>query len=172
MPGLRIALVTALALAACSPALDWREVRPEGTGLTLLLPCRPSQQVRTVALAGRDVRLALVACSAGGQTWAVAFADVGDPAAVGPALDGLRRAAARNLGAADAGSQALSVPGATPNAASARLALAGRLPDGAAVQEQVALFTRGTFVFQATVVGPALPADAVDTFFGGLRFAS
>jgi hypothetical protein len=160
------------ALAACTPSLDWREVRPEGSALTLLMPCRPSAQTRSVVLAGRSVRLVLTACSAGGQTWAVAAADLADPAVVEPALVELRQSAARNLGAADAAALPLAVSGATPNAASVRVGFAGHLPDGAAVQEQVALFTRGTVVFQATVVGARLPPDAVDTFFGSLRLAS
>jgi len=37
-------LMTAMALlAACSPTLNWREVRPEGTRLALLLPCKPDK---------------------------------------------------------------------------------------------------------------------------------
>jgi hypothetical protein len=171
---LRVLLLTLMAvLAGCSPAHDWREVRPEGSGLVLLLPCRPDAHARDVALAGRTLKLALVACSAGGQTWAVAYGDVADPAAVGPALDELRTAAARNLGAGAAPAPAaLAVPGATPNAGSGRFAVAGKLPDGTAVQEQAAVFARGTLVFQATAVGAQLPAEAAETFFASLRFPS
>ena len=32
-----VVLLSALALAACSPTFNWREVRPEGTRLNLLL---------------------------------------------------------------------------------------------------------------------------------------
>jgi len=159
------------AAAACSPTLDWRELRLAGSGVTLLLPCRPSAQVRSVQLAGRSVQLSLQACSAGGQTWALAFADVGDPAVLAPALDALRAAAQANLGATDGQTLPLAVPGATPNAASRRVLLNGKLPDGKAVQEQVAVFTHGTLVFQATVLGESLPADGVETFFGSLRFS-
>jgi hypothetical protein len=161
--------VLALLLAACSPTLDWRDARPEGSGASLLLPCRPNAQTRSVQLAGRAVRLTLHACSAGDVTWALAFADVADPAVVSAALDELRQSAAANLGAATAQTLALAVPGATPNAASTRVLVSGRLPDGTAVQEQVAVFTRGTVVFQATVIGPQLPGDGVETFFGALR---
>jgi hypothetical protein len=49
--------------------------------------------------------------------------------------------------------------------------MAGRLPDGKAVEEQVAVFSRGTRVFQATLVGPSLPPEVAETFFGGLRLA-
>jgi hypothetical protein len=168
----RATLALALAAAGCSPALDWRDARPEGSGVTLLLPCRPNAQVRAVLLAGRQVRLALHACSAGGATWALAFADVGDPGQVTAALDELRSSVAANLGAAAAPSVALAVPGATPNPSSTRSTLSGHLPDGSPVQARVAVFARGTFVFQATVLGAKVPADAAETFFASLRVPS
>jgi hypothetical protein len=163
------AVLAGAAAAACSPALDWREVRTDDGAVQAMLPCRPDRQVRTVVLAGQSVRLALAACGAGGQTWGIASADVGDPARVTEALDELRRTAAANLGASGGRPLALEVRGATPNARSARFALAGRLPDGAAVEEQFAVFAFGTRVFQATVLGAQLPADGVETFFGSLR---
>jgi hypothetical protein len=54
---------------------------------------------------------------------------------------------------------------------SQRVEMLGRLPDGRAVTEQLALFTKGTKVFQATVLGEKLESEAADAFFGGLRFA-
>ena len=59
----------------------------------------------------------------------------------------------------------------TPNPASQRLQLRGRMPDGRAVTEQIAVFTRGTRVYQTTVLGDKLDAQATDTFFGSLRLA-
>jgi len=168
-----LALVACLLLAAaCSPTFDWREVRPEGSGATLLMPCKPNSMVRNVRLVGEPVALTLSACSAGGQTWAIASADVGDPTRVTAALDELESAARSNLAGGPAQTLVLAVAGATPNAASRRVQFSGRLGDGTAVQEQVAVFARGTRVFQATVLGPQLPAEGVETFFGSLRAGS
>ena len=159
-----------LFLAGCSPVLDWRDWRPASSGLSLLFPCKPTPQVRSVQLAGQAVRLALHACSAGGQTWALAFADVGDPTRIGAALADLRDSAAANLGAAASEPRALlAVPGATPHAGSRRWALVGRLPDGEPVRAEIAVFVRGTTVFQATVLGAELPPEGVATFFESLR---
>jgi hypothetical protein len=155
--------------AACSPALDWREVRPEAAGLVVLLPCRPSSYARSLRLAGQTVTLHLQACSADGLTWALAFADLTDPALVPAALAELQAAAANNLGASGSIALPLDIRGATPNAASRHLQIAGKLPDGKPVREQTAVFSKGTRVFQATVLGPELPTDAVETFFSGLR---
>jgi hypothetical protein len=159
----------ALVLCACAPALDWRDVRPADSGLSLQFPCRPTAQQRRVALAGVPVRLALHACSVGGQTWGLGWADVADPAQVAPALQALRASAAANIGARDGQVLPLRVPGATPSDAAARLRLAGRLPDGAAVQMELAVFAIGTHVFQASVVGTALGDEAAENFFASLR---
>lgn len=163
------ATVLAACAAGCSPALDWREVRPPGTPLLLLFPCKPQGQDRLVALAGTSTRLALQACPAAGQTWGLAVADVGDPARVGPALAGLAAAAAANIGAAAATPTPVQVRGATPNPGSQRWALQGRMPDGKGVVMQVVVFTHGTQVFQATVLGPQAPPEAADSFFDSMR---
>ena len=171
---LRFSALAACALlgAACTPTLDWREVRPEGSGATLLMPCKPNSMKRSVRLAANTLSLALYACSAGGQTWAIASADVGDPARVTAALDELEAAARTNLSAGPVQTLALTVPGATPNPSSRRVQFSGRLGDGTVVQEQLAVFAHGTRVFQATVLGPQLPAEGVETFFGSLRAGS
>lgn len=159
-----------VALAACTPTLDWRQARPEASGVSLLLPCKPSAMTRTVPLAGQVVRLSLHACTADGQTWALGFADVGAPDRVTAALEELRRAAEVNLGSVGSRQTLpLTVPGATPNTASGRIVFGGTLPDGTKVQEQVAVFTHGTLVYQATVIGERLSADGIDTFFTSLR---
>ncbi len=174
MPWIRSAAACGLAVvtAACAPALDWREVRPEGADLTLLMPCRPTRQARSVSLAGRNVALVLHACSAGDQTWGLAFADTGDPSQVGPALEALRKAAAANLGVADGDVRAFEPRGATPNPAALRVRLAGRLPDGAGVAEEAAFFTRGTAVYQATVLGPNVPPEIAAIFFDSVKLGS
>ena len=157
-------------LVGCSPTLDWRDWRPAGSGLALSLPCKPTPQSRKVQLAGQTVQLALHACSAGGQTWALAYADIGDPTKLGLALAELRESAADNVGATSRQVLTpLAVPGATPHPDSGRWALVGKLPDGTAIQEELAVFVLGTVVFQATVLGTALPAEAVATFFESLQ---
>lgn len=156
-------------LLACSPALDWREVRPAGGGIVLLMPCKPDSHARQVNLGPDVVRLELHACTAAGTTWALAFADVADPARVGPALVELQASAARNLTATEPQELTLKAEGATPNPASRRVQLQGHMPDGRAVTEQVAVFAKGTRVYQAVALGTALDAEAVDSFFGSLR---
>jgi hypothetical protein len=158
-------------MLACTPALDWRESRPAGSGMALLFPCKPDSHARQVRLGPDAVRLELHACTAAGATWALAFADMGDPARVGPALVELRTAASKNLSASEPHSLPFRVEGATPNPASQRVQFQGRMPDGRAVTEQVAVFAKGTRVFQVIAVGERLDAEAADSFFSSLRLA-
>ena len=162
------------ALAACSPVHDWRDVRPADTQAVLQFPCRPVLHQRTVPLAGPAVQLSLLACTAGGQTWALAHADLADPLRVGPALVEMRDSAAAKLKAIDGPLQWLAVPGATPNVHSGRGRLGARpsanAPESGALQMELLLFAHGTRVFQASVLGQQLPADEVDTFFASIGF--
>ena len=172
-PGPTAALATGAAaaflLAGCSPALDWREVRPADTGAQLLMPCKPASHARELLLAGQKVRLVLHACRAADTTWAIAWADLGDPARTGPALAELKASAAANVGAARLQPLAGRTPGETPNPESGRHAVSGRLPDGQAVQGRLVLAARGAAVMQATALGPRPDEAALDTFLDSVR---
>lgn len=157
-------------LGACSPTLNWREVRPEGSAARAWFPCRPVGHDRDVQLAGASVHMSLHACKAGDAVFGLGFADMRDAGKVTAALQELRESAARNLGtSADAVASPLTVAGMTPNPQSGQLRLAGRRPDGAAVQEHLAVFAHGTVVYQATVLGSTLDDAAVRVFVDGLQ---
>lgn len=166
-------MVLACVAIACTPVLDWREVRPESAGLVALFPCKPASHARRLALAGVTVDATLYACSAGGATYAVSIADIGQPQRVGNALDELAVAAARNIGSQGPLALApLHIAGMTPNPHAGRLAVTGQLRDGQHVDEHVAVFAYGTRVYQATMVGSRLEAEAIETFFGALRLST
>ena len=112
----------------------------------------------------------MLVCSAGGATYALSFFDLADPARVSAALIELRGTAVANVQGTEPRLAPLQIKGMTANDNALRLSIAGRLPDGGAVQEQAAFFTRGLRVYQATVIGAAPVPQAVETFFGGLKF--
>lgn len=164
----RALALAAAGIAACTPALDWRDVRPV-EGMVLQFPCRPSVQKRVVALSGLPVTLALHACAAAGQTWGLAAADVGDPARVPAALTELRTSAALNIDAKAGEPLPLPAGGAVVAGDGVRLRLAGHLPDATAVEMQLAVFAYGTQVFQASALGGRLDGEAADYFFASIR---
>lgn len=165
--GILVALV--LALTACVPTLDWREVRPASGELVVMFPCRPKVYVRTVALAGVRVRMHLTACTSDTTTYALAYASMDDPARVTAALGELRSAAVANIDGAATLTTAWRVPGMTPNPRAEKLVLEGRGAEGKPVREQVAFFVKGMRVYQATIVGERVDPEAVEAFFGSLR---
>lgn len=170
-PTLLIAALAAACSAACSPTLDWREFVPEGTDISVALPCRPDRHARSVTVAGVKAQMQMLTCNAGDATFALAFVDVADPARLAATLAELRATAAGNLQDASPRAAALQIKGMTPNAQAARMTIAGKLPDGAAVQAHAAFFTRGLRVYQATVIGAKPVPAVVDTFMAGLKFA-
>jgi hypothetical protein len=169
MPCPRSVCLPIALLCACSPALDWRQVRPAGIDLEAMFPCRPATLSRVVELAQRRLEMAMHACAAGGSTYAVGALTLEDVRDVGPALAALREAAARNVGGSVTGTAAIQVPGTTPHAQAARVVLTGKRPDGTDVVEHLGVFARGNQVFQAMVVGNRPNPEAVSTFFDGLK---
>jgi hypothetical protein len=172
LPGWIGPLAAAVAVAACSPALDWREFVPEGTDLHVTFPCRADRHARMVVLAGAKVRMEMLVCTAGDSTYAVSFSDVADPARVGAMLAEWRGAVTANVQGVAPDPAPIQVKGMTPNEQAVRVVIAGRLPDGAPVQEHAAFFARGLKVYSATVIGARPAAQSVETFFSGLAFAS
>lgn len=163
-------LATALmALAGCSPALDWREFQPEDSGVVASFPCKPDRHARTVALAVQTVRMEMLMCEAGDARFALGYLDVAEPGKVAQALAELETLAAGNLGAPRGDERPAAVPGMTPSPQALRLRLQGRQPDGTAMQAQAVFFAKGLRVYQATVLGRRVDDEVADTFLGGLR---
>lgn len=155
-----------LVLAACSPELNWREVRAEPTALTVLLPCKPDRGARVVPLAGRDTPLNMLGCDAGGATFAVAFADTADAAQAAAVLTQWRAATLANMRAGEPAQQPFTVAGGV---VSTRVTATGQRADGKPVQSQALYFSQGPRVYQAVIYADRLPSEVADTFFGGLR---
>lgn len=158
-----------LLLAACAPDLNWRDWRTPEAGLAQLFPCKPVRQQRTVELGGRSVALVLQVCDAADVTWAVAHADLVDPAAVGPALQQLVASAHANLGAPMGAAAPARLAGATQPPGVARYRLQGQGRDGRLLQSAVLVVAHGTVVVQVTALGPRLVDDSVETFLGSVR---
>ena len=158
-----------LCLAACAPALDWRQIRPGGLGVEVAFPCRPAQHARNVLLAGQQVDMILYACSVEGLTFGLASAELPDVRQVDAALAELVQAAARNIAATIDTELVADVPGMTPSTRARRVSLTGRMPDGRPVIEHAAVFSRGARVYQVTLLGQGPSPDVVQALFASLK---
>ena len=157
-------------LAACNPTFNWREVRPDETRLGLLLPCKPDKAEKIVPLGGRPTPLRLLGCDAGGATFAVAVADMGDAAQVAEVLTQWQNVTLANMKAGAPQLTPLVLKGAAPSPAPVLVKAQGRRADGTAVSGQAAYFAQGTQVFQAVVYAGKLSPDVAETYFASLSF--
>jgi hypothetical protein len=92
-----------LALAACAPELDWRELSVPDGGFAVLLPGKAQREARTLSTAAGALTMTMYACSLERGTMAVAYADYPAAALAGDhgreQVDAGRDALLRNIGA-------------------------------------------------------------------------
>lgn len=139
-------------LAACQPVLNWREVRPAGSGAVALFPCKPEVEQRG--------GMGLTHCEAAGRRFALSWADTPDASRAGAALTAMAQALASKLGQPLPSVQPLQVPGMTPLAEAGQYRLAGA---------RLAVFAHGGRVYQALVTAPKDDTAAWETFAAGLH---
>ncbi len=148
-----------LCVSACSPGLDWREVRPEGAQALALFPCKPEVT--------RRASMGLAQCKAGSIIFSLSWAELPDPAQVSPALKQMRESLVQKMAVGSALAtvpRGIAVPGMTPDSQ----ALSQRL-SGVRQQAQVAVFSRGPRVYQAVMLSERRDDAAWESFFGSIK---
>jgi hypothetical protein len=155
-------------LAGCDPALNWREVRSNDAGYTVLFPAKPSSFDRTVNLDGLQVMMTMTAAEADGVNFAVATAVIEDETQRAKALIAMQTAMMRNIEGEVVEQKTVTVKG---GATAIQVHATGK-----AGQAGVALFARfvthETRVFQVIALGPKgkLSAEIADTFLSSFAF--
>ena len=162
------AAVALTVLTACNPTFNWRDVRPDGTRLALLMPCKPDKAQRIVPMAGQPTALNLLSCDAGGVTFAVLVADVKEAAKTTAVLVQWQSATLTNIKASPTAGIALKLPGLTSGALMVKAT--GQRANGQAVSSQAAYFAQGSQVFQAVMYADKIAPSVAETFFSGLKF--
>ena len=162
------AAVALTVLTACNPTFNWRDVRPDGTRLALLLPCKPDKAQRTVAMANQPTEINLLSCDAGGVTFAVSMADVNDAGKTDAVLAQWQSATLTNIKAGSSVSRdAFKVSGLATGGVmvKAMVKATGQRANGQAVSSQAAYFAQDSRVFQAVMYADLISLDVADTFF-------
>lgn len=75
-----VVIAAALTSLGCTPAFNWRDVTFDDLPVTALLPCKPDRGVRSVPLAGAPRQMVMAGCEAGGATFTVAVIRLDDSA--------------------------------------------------------------------------------------------
>lgn len=159
----RLGLLAALLLlGACSPSLDWREVRPEGSGAELMFPCKPEQGRRPAS--AQEPAMGLAVCRAAELSFSLSWSEMPRPDMVGPALRTMGEGLRQRLNAPETTWQALQLRGMTPRPESGQQSLSG--PRQKARQ---ALFSRGLKVYQLVMLGSRDDESAWQNFLASVR---
>lgn len=167
-------------LAACSPALNWREVRLER--LVTLLPCKPDHAQRDVQLGAHTVAMHMSGCEAAGGLYAVSHVRLADPAQVGPAQAAWRQASLAHL--RDSTVQTLPFQLAKPKASEMRTAdpqtaavpvdmlemlqVQAKHPDGSPLQARLVWLSSGVDVYHVALYGAHLSPEMSELLFSEL----
>lgn len=158
-------------ISACTPALNWREVRFESTdGSTLkaVLPCKPDTATRKQQLGGIQVDLSMMGCVANETTFTLARMPLTNPLDAPKVLAAWQAAAAANVKTNSVPSMAATVAGAGAWPIASRVTLTGTT-----TQAQILWFAKqsstGLTLYQAAVYGKQPNDEAITTFFESLQ---
>ena len=171
-------LSTALLLAACSPALNWRVVALADAPLDLLLPCKPDRAVRDVVWGTQTLAVSMVGCQAEGATYALAHVALALPQDAAAVMADWQKALHQQLQMADAWQplpgKNLVLSGTLELPQARQVQWQGRNGTGQAVYADARWFARTegqqVRVYQALVLSAAPLADgALQSFVKGLQ---
>ena len=151
-----------LALVACSPSLNWREVRGSDAPYVVLLPAKPTSFARPVDLGGIKVEMSMTAAEVDDVNFAVASAKISDPAQRQAALAAMQAAMLRNIGSGQHSEKAVMLKGGVP----ATEVVASGKAGATSLVLHARFAVHGERVYQAIALGPAakLSDEAADTF--------
>ena len=164
-------VLACLFLAACSPALNWREVALKDTAVTALMPCKPDASSRKINLAGQDVEMFMQSCEADGATFAVAHVSVSGVDQVPDALAHWQKATWAHV----------AVMSPTPNPIPALLQVSGlagpqtwwlgkgQRSNGETVEVSAVWVVQGRRLVQAAIYAPVSQSRWREPFFDGLK---
>ena len=183
----RLILAMWIAVAACSPALDWRESRQAELGFTVSLPGKPLLATRELAFDGATLPMTMVSAGRDGTLFAVGVARLppaalADPTAVQQTTGRFAESLRRNVqGAESPTGSAVAVPPFVKGFAAGRLlrndvafsargdaASAGK---SRAVHLYARLVVADDRLYQVVALGSAeqLTAQALETYFQSFR---
>ncbi len=108
-----VALLLCIVAVACTPALDWREVRNEDAGYRALFPGKAVMASREFVLAGETVTLKLHATTAGSAYFAVGEIPLNSEqqAKAGEIVKALKASLVNNVGASGTEEKIVSAAG-------------------------------------------------------------
>ena len=164
-------------LAACNPALDWREYHSDEGGYSVLLPQKPGRAQRALATPAGTVTMHMLSVQVDGTLFGAASADFGKPpdAATQTAM---HAALLKNLDGAVVSDKpvgtAMTSAGALVTLTGQEVIKRGRIGSGEQAvsgEMRARFFVRGNRYYQIAAIGraAALPVADLDLFFDSFK---
>jgi hypothetical protein len=170
-----------LLLSACTPALNWRDVRLEsadGSALKAALPCKPDNATRKQQLSDIQVNLSMMGCVANETTFTLSRIPLANPLDAPKVLAAWQAAAKTNVSVKQEKDRLVGdrlVPIISP-----KVSGAGAWPPttrvtltGTANQAHMLWFAKqtatGVTLYQAALYGKQPSGEAITTFFESLE---
>lgn len=159
-----------IALGACTPAQNWREVRFDDARWIGWLPCKPDRAQRTVDLGGHPAQLRLMGCQADGMDFTLAQLHLPATLSATQAQQAWKTASLSSFQATgDVPSQDLALVGASPVMRPQRVVAQG----GQGQSAHWVWFAYDGQLYQAAVYARASRTSqaerAMDNLLSGLR---
>jgi hypothetical protein len=175
-PVAALAALVLPALLACSPKYNWRDYASPDAPYRVMFPAKPASFTRDIELDGMRVAMTMTAAEVDGATFAVGAAQAQDPARAQAALEAMKLALLRNIGAS-AQQEASASASATNDGASGgenRTALdvdATGQANGAPMRLVGHFEARGKRFYQVIVMGrpKAVPPEQLEQFFTSFK---
>jgi hypothetical protein len=153
-------------LAACSPHYNWRDYTSPDGHYRITFPAKPASAARDIDLDGMRVRMQMTAAEIDGATFAVGAAEAPDAARARAALDAMKRALLRNIGAATANATASASASAGADSRTAIEVDASGSVRGAPTHLRGHFEARGTRFYQVIVLArdQPVPPEQIEQF--------
>ncbi|MES2299548.1 MAG: hypothetical protein V4582_21100 [Pseudomonadota bacterium] len=163
-----------LAAAACSPKYNWRDYRGTAAPYTVMFPDKPASQARAINLNGLNVSMTMAAARVDEVMFAVGSAETPDEAQAQAALQAMKTAMVKNIGATitkeKSNSAARVGPGGALQTASIDIEATG-MQNGEAMLLVGHFEERGKRIYQVIVMGrqKAITRDSIDMFLSSFK---
>lgn len=156
-----------LALAACSPTYDWREVYGADPAFTAAFPAKPAIETRSIDLAGTQVAMTMTSASVSGNVFAVGSARLASEADVPAALNAMKAALLKNIGGK-------IISEKSSGGSMIEIEAIGSLASGNGNQPRflaARFVAEGGRIYQVVAMGrkESLPREAIDTFLTSFK---
>jgi hypothetical protein len=169
-----ISTLACLALAACSPTFNWRDYSSRDAPFRAMFPDKPATHTRSVDLNGLKVEMTMTAAQVDGSMFAVGTAEAPDAQQAEAALEAMKMALVKNIGAtikSEQAGKASAVSGASAARSAALDIDAVGVQNGAPVRLVGHFESRNKRFYQVIVMGKEkdLSKENIDMFMTSFK---